>query len=74
MSVTVVVPVYNEEENVAPLAKELCSLEGINERDQLHFGTAVGADEGINFPNLLDQLAPLLRRNARRLVATSRSQ
>ncbi len=40
----------------------------VNERNEFHLSPAVGTNQRVNFPDLLDQLAPLLRRDARRVV------
>ena len=40
----------------------------IDKRDQFHLGAAVLTNERVNFPHLRDQLAPFLRRNARRVI------
>jgi len=40
----------------------------INKGNQFHFSTAVWADERIDFRDLFDELAPLFRRDVRRVV------
>jgi hypothetical protein len=40
----------------------------VNQSDQFHLGAAVLTNERVNFPDLLDELASLFRRDARGLV------